>query len=79
MNSIGHPHTFVTVGESLLLSSLDISYPQVVIVHEGDEVGVSRADLWIHAGARAPGLDLHRLDRSGLLKAEGRERSGRFE
>lgn len=43
-------HTFVAVSESPFLSSLNVSYPQVVIVDEGYEVGVPRADFGVHAG-----------------------------
>lgn len=43
-------HTFVAVRESPFLSRLDVSYPQVVIVDEGYKVGVSGADLGVHAG-----------------------------
>lgn len=43
-------HTFVAVGEPPLLAGLDVGNPQVVIVDEGDEVRVSRADLRVHAG-----------------------------
>lgn len=41
--------TFVTVSESPLLARLDVGYPQVVIVDEGYEVRISRADLGVHA------------------------------
>ena len=37
-------------GEPALLSALDVGHPQVVAVDEGDEVGVPRADLGVHAG-----------------------------
>lgn len=41
--------TFVAVSESPLLARLDVGYPQVVIVDEGYEVRISRADLGVHA------------------------------
>lgn len=41
--------TFVAVSESPFLARLDMGYPQVVIVNEGYEVRISRADLGVHA------------------------------
>lgn len=60
--------TFVAESESPLLSSLEVSYPQVVIVDEGYEVRIPGADLGIHARPWALGLNLDWLDRSRLLK-----------
>ena len=42
--------TFVAESESPFLSSLNVGNPQVVVVDEGYEVGVSGADLGVHAG-----------------------------
>lgn len=60
--------TFVAESESPLLSSLEVSDPQVVIVDEGYEVRISGADLGVHACPWALGLNLDWLDRSRLLK-----------
>lgn len=60
--------TFVAVSESPFLARLDVGYPQVVIVDEGYEVRISRADLGVHACPWALSLDLHWLYRSSLLK-----------
>lgn len=54
----------MAVSEPPFLASLNVGDPQVVIVDEGHEVGVSGADLGVHAGPRALGLDLHGLYRS---------------
>lgn len=62
--------TFVAKCESFFLARLDIGNPQVVIVDEGYEVGISRTDLWVHACSRALGLDLHWLYRNRLLKTK---------
>lgn len=59
--------TFVAKRESPFLAGLDVGDPQVVVVDEGYEVGISGADLWVHACPRALGLDLHWLYRSRLL------------
>lgn len=59
--------TFVAKRESPFLARLDVGDPQVVIVDEGYEVGISRTDLWVHACPWALGLDLHWLYRSRLL------------
>lgn len=59
--------TFVAKREPPFLAGLDVGDPQVVIVDEGYEVGISRTDLWVHACPRALGLDLHWLYRSRLL------------
>lgn len=53
--------------ESPFFAGLDVGDPQVVVVDEGYEVGISGTDLWVHACPRALGLDLHWLYRSGLL------------
>lgn len=58
----------MTISEPPFLASLNVGYPQVVIVDKGDDVGVSRADLGVHTGPWALGLDLHWLYRSRLLK-----------
>lgn len=42
--------TFVTEGESPLLPRLEVSQPQVVVVDESNEVGLSWGDLRVHAG-----------------------------
>ena len=42
--------TSVAVSESPFLASLNVGYPQVIIVDEGYEVRVSRADLGVHSG-----------------------------
>lgn len=60
--------TFVTVSEPPFLARFNIGYPQVIIIDKSYEVGVSRADLGVHTGSWALGLDLHRLYRSRLLK-----------
>lgn len=57
--------------EPPFLAGLDVGDPQVVIVDEGYEVGISRTDLGVHTRPRALGLDLHGLYRSGLLKKTG--------
>lgn len=59
--------TFVAKREPPFLAGLDVGDPQVVIVDEGYEVGISRTDLWVHACPRALCLDLHWLYRSRLL------------
>lgn len=56
--------TFVTVSESSFLAGLNVGYPQVVIIDESYEVRVSRANLGVHTGPRALGLNLHWLYRS---------------
>lgn len=56
--------TFVAKRESPFFAGLDVGDPQVVIVDEGYEVGISGTDLWVHACPRALGLDLHWLYRS---------------
>lgn len=40
----------MAVSESPFLAGLNVGDPQVVIVDEGYEVRVSRADLGVHAG-----------------------------
>lgn len=62
------PQTFVAEGESSLLSSLQMGHPQVIVVDEGYEVRISRADLGIHACPWALRLNLDWLYRSRLLK-----------
>lgn len=42
--------TFVAVSESPFLASLNVGYPQVVVVDEGYKIRVSWADLGVHAG-----------------------------
>lgn len=44
-----------------LLARLDVGHPQVVVVDEGEEGWVSRADFGIHPWPRALSLDLQRL------------------
>lgn len=41
--------TFMTVSESSLLCRLDVAHPQVIIIDEGDERGVTGRDLRVHA------------------------------
>lgn len=67
--------TFVAEREPPFLAGLDVGDPQVVIVDEGYEVGISRTDLGVHARPRALGLDLHGLYRSGLLKKQEQSES----
>lgn len=67
--------TFVAKSESPFLAGLDVGDPQVVIVDEGYEVGVSGTDLGVHARPRALRLDLHRLYRSRLLKKQQQPRN----
>lgn len=42
--------TFVAISESPFFASLNVGYPQVIIVDESYEVRFSRADLGIHTG-----------------------------
>lgn len=44
-------HTFVAEGESLLFPSLNTSHPNVIVVDEPDEAGVTGADLGVHTCA----------------------------
>lgn len=57
----GSPITFVAVCQPPLLARLDVCHPQVVVVNEGEEGWVSRADFGIHPWPRALSLDLQRL------------------
>lgn len=41
--------TFMTESKSALLSSFDVCHPQVVIIYEGNETGITRRDLGVHA------------------------------
>ena len=43
--------TFMAVGESPLLPSLDAGHPQVVAIDEGHEGGVAWGDLGVHSSA----------------------------
>lgn len=54
-------HTFMAVRHPPLLARLDVCHPQVVVVNEGEEGWVSRADFGIHPWPRALSLDLQRL------------------
>lgn len=53
--------TFMAVCHPLLLSRLNICYPQIIVINEWKEGRVSRADLGIHSWPRALSLDLQRL------------------
>lgn len=44
-------HTFVAEGESLLFPRFNISHPNVIVVDEPDEAGVTGADLGVHTCA----------------------------
>lgn len=57
----GAPVTFMAICHSLLLSCLNICYPQVVVINEWEEGRVSRADLGIHSWPCALSLDFQRL------------------
>lgn len=51
----------MAVCHPLLLSRLNICYPQIIVINEGKEGRVSRADLGIHPWPCALSLDLQRL------------------
>lgn len=53
--------TFMAIRHPPLLARLDVCHPQVVVVNEGEEGWVSRADFGIHPWPRALSLDLQRL------------------
>lgn len=55
------PVTFMAVRHPPLLARLDVCHPQVIVVNEGEEGWVSRADFGIHPWPRALSLDLQRL------------------
>lgn len=59
--------TFMTVREAPLLRRLDVAHPQVIIIDEGNERGVTGRDLRVHACPRALTLDFHRLHGCSLL------------
>lgn len=44
-------HTFVAEGESLLFPRLNTSHPNVIVVDEPNEAGVTGADLGVHTCA----------------------------
>lgn len=53
--------TSVAEGQPPLLACLDVGHPQVIAVDEGEEGGVGRADLGVHPGPGALGLDFQGL------------------
>lgn len=53
--------TSVAEGQPPLLACLNVGYPQVIAVDEGEEGGVGRADLGVHPGPSALGLDFQGL------------------
>lgn len=53
--------TLVAEGQPLLLARLDVGHPQVAVVDEGEEGGVSGADLGVHPGSGTLGLDFQGL------------------
>lgn len=53
--------TSVAEGQTPLLACLDVGHPQVIAVDEGEEGGVGRADLGVHPGPGALGLDFQGL------------------
>lgn len=57
----------MTESKSSLISSFDIRHPQVVIIYEGNETGITRWNLGVHANPWALCLNFHRLQWGSLL------------
>lgn len=61
-------HTFVAEGESLLFPRLNTSHPNVIVVDEPDEAGVTGADLGVHTCAWILARNLCGIHRRSLGK-----------